>query len=419
MGQKSGPAEKLTKAQRKVLDHLIDKYEQSKTYAGENKVNQRFSCAPAEIYPEYESNYEPVDRIHRFEDEMKLLSQEGYLDLSWKRESICRLTLTADIACIDEIYQRLGRISKNDVIRKQKQFFSSHIGLCETANLFCRDQLNRLDEGKKIQYSISDAGIILKLLSRITDNREDILERELSIEVLGDSKVFEKSYRTRVCRILEKYGTWDRAVSEDLSGREREIAILEEYGVYANPSYIYMKGDGSITFSDGIRYVLSSDIPLAFSSESISGISRFEIRDHDFMTVENLTSCNRIRRENTFFQYLSGYHNTAKQHLLMKIAEDNMGDGKGLCFYHFGDIDPDGFLILEHLKRDTGIGFKPYRMGIQQLDQYAKFARPLEKNDVTKAENMLDAGIYPDEMKYMLEQGRKLEQEIISWIERP
>lgn len=96
-----------------------------------------------------------------------------------------------------------------------------------------------------------------------------------------------------------------------------------------------------------------------------------------------------------------------------------MGDGKGLCFYHFGDIDPDGFLILEHLKRDTGIGFKPYRMGIQQLDQYAKFARPLEKNDVTKAENMLDAGIYPDEMKYMLEQGRKLEQEIISWIERP
>lgn len=418
MGQKSVTDGRLTKLQKKVLDHLLDKYEQSKTYAGENKVNQHFSCAPAEIYPEYESNYESVDKIHRFEDEMKLLSQQGYLDISWKRESICKLTLTADIARIDEIYQKLGRFSKSDVVRKQKQFFSSHIGLCETADLFCREQLDRLGEGKKIRYPLSDAGIILKLLSRITDNREGILERELSIEVLGDSKIFEKSFRTRVCRILDQYGTWDRAVSQDLSGREREIAILEEYGVYANPSYIYMKGHGSITFSDGTCYALAPDIPVAFSSESISRISCFEIRDHDLMTVENLTSFNRIRRENTFFLYLSGYHNTAKQRLLMKIAEDNTKGDKSLCFYHFGDIDPDGFLILEHLKRETGIDFRPYRMGIPQLDQYAEYTRPLEKNDVTKAENMLGAGIYPDEMRYMLEHGRKLEQEIISWIER-
>lgn len=29
---------------------------------------------------------------------------------------------------------------------------------------------------------------------------------------------------------------------------------------------------------------------------AISKVSRFEIEDHDFMTVENLTSFNRIRR---------------------------------------------------------------------------------------------------------------------------
>ena len=87
-------------------------------------------------------------------------------------------------------------------------------------------------------------------------------------------------------------------------------------------------------------------------------------------------------------------------------------------FYHFGDIDPDGFLILKHLKRETNIDFLPYRMGTEELAKYEKYSKPLEKNDVTKAENMLRTGIYPAEMKYMLKYGRKLEQEIISWMDR-
>lgn len=419
MGQKNENADRLTSMQKKILSRLIDKYEQSKTYAGENKVNQSFSVTPAEIYPEYESNYEPVDNIHRFEDQMRQLSEAGLIQIESKRESIHKLVLISDYESISEIYKKLKRTPRNDIVRKQKQFFSSRIGLTGAADSFCREQLKRIEAGKKIQYPLSDADAILRLLSRITDNKEDILERELSIEVLGDSKTFEKSYRARVCKILDKFNvtqqTW---IPEDLSGREREMAILEEYSVYANPSYIYMKGNGSITFCDGTRYLLHPDLPFAFSSKSISKVSRFEIEDHDFMTVENLTSFNRISRDDTFFLYLSGYHNTAKQHLLLKIAEDNQKPGKAMNFYHFGDIDPDGFLILKHLKRETNIDFLPYRMGTEELAKYEKYSKPLEKNDVTKAENMLRTGIYPAEMKYMLKYGRKLEQEIISWMER-
>ena len=50
---------------------------------------------------------------------------------------------------------------------------------------------------------------------------------------------------------------------------------------------------------------------------------------------------------------LSGYHNLAKQAFIKQIA----GDNPGKQWHHFGDIDPDGFYIVENLIRGTGIDF--------------------------------------------------------------
>ncbi len=73
-------------------------------------------------------------------------------------------------------------------------------------------------------------------------------------------------------------------------------------------------------------------------------------------------------------------------------------------WYHFGDIDPDGFLILERLKGRTGIDFIPYHMGIDDLKKYSSYTKTLESNDIKNSEIM----------KYMLDHNEKLEQEIIS-----
>lgn len=413
---------RLSQWQKKTLGTLIDKYEGSKTYSGENLVNQSFSVRPSDIYPEYESNYESIDRVHLFEDQMGFLERWGLVRIEKKREIISKIFLVTEPDRLAETYILLKREDRHSVIRKQKQFFSSQIGASRITDAFCKDQLLRLDQGKDPQYSIAEARALLKLLLRIIRNGEDILERELSIEVLGDSKEFEKSYRSRVCRILGKYADADQ--SPDGTGpdilessddpRACQRALLEEYGVYANPSYIYLKGKGTVTFSDGSVCLLRKDCPIAFLSETMKTVSRIEIDDHDLMTVENLTSFNRIRRDDTFFLYLGGYHNSAKRLFLKKIKADN----ETLSFYHFGDIDPDGFLILEHLRRKTGIGFQPYRMGTEEIVRYRKYCKTLEKHDCMKAENMLREGIFPEEMRYLLEHNVKLEQEIISWMER-
>lgn len=90
---------------------------------------------------------------------------------------------------------------------------------------------------------------------------------------------------------------------------------------------------------------------------------------------------------------------------------------KDKYYYHFGDIDPDGFFILENLKEKTSIPFKSYKMSVQELEQYSSYIKPLEQNDITKANSLSSKGLYLDEMNHMLKNNCKLEQEIISWLE--
>ena len=128
--------------------------------------------------------------------------------------------------------------------------------------------------------------------------------------------------------------------------------------------------------------------------------------------VENLTSYNRVEDSASTFIFLSGYHNTAKQRFLKKIAEYSCD----VLWYHFGDIDPDGYYILKNLLEKTKIPFTPWHMDIEQLQKYRKYWKPLEKNDTVKAKSLINAYFYPEIMEFMVENNCKLEQEIISWL---
>ena len=54
-------------------------------------------------------------------------------------------------------------------------------------------------------------------------------------------------------------------------------------------------------------------------------------------------------------------------------------------------------------------------MGITELKEFSTYGKPLEKNDITKAESLISKGKYAEIMKYILYHNLKLEQEIISW----
>ena len=401
---------KLSKWQKAALEKLVDQYERSKTYRGENQVFQTFAIGPQKVFSSYDSDYTNVDDVHDFENQMKELEQKGLLFIKWERHEI--QNLMANQQKWKDIYEILERRELRHLEEEQIRLYKSYLGCHAVLEGFCQEQIERLEEGKRAEFELSEAEKILKLCKFILENREEVLERELSIAVLRDSKLWKK-YRSKVCRVLKDYGNLD-ALLIGVDNEESEKVILGEYHIVSNPSYIYFKGNAELLFENGERLKINSNMPVAFTEKTVEYMKSIKILSKKVVTVENLTSFNRLEKEDSFYIFLSGYHNQLKQYLLRRIYEENkMGE-----WYHFGDIDPDGFYIMEHLKRGTGIPFEALNMNLLYLRKYDAYTKPMEENDIRKAKSLLKQDKYSEVMEYMLQERKKLEQEIISWMEK-
>lgn len=402
---------RLSKIQKDVLNMLLDVYENSVTYKGKNIKNQSFAIKPEKIFFEYNGDYTDQDEVDQFNRELQSLVEFEFVILDYERgiPVISKIKLNTNL--INEIYSVLKREDITVKRNREIRMYTQYMGVHDIMDAFCKSQVERLNAYKDAKYTSDIAINILKLLKYVLGNNSDIMERELSVAVLGDTKLFEKSYKLRICSIIEEYGELELDLSV-LDKKEKEKAILEEYQIFSNPSYIFFKGNVDIHYVDGSSISVTPDNPIAILSEAIVRIEMIKVNSNRIVTVENLTSYNRINDNKSTFIYLSGYHNTAKQRFLKKIAENN----SDVSWFHFGDIDPDGYFILKNLIEKTGISFVPLYMDVQQLINYKQYCKPLEKNDMVKANSLLKFHFYDEVMEFMLANNCKLEQEIISWL---
>lgn len=390
---------------------LLDVYENSVTYKGQNIKNQSFAIKPEKIFYEYNGDYTDQDEVNQFNREMQSLMEFEFVILDYERGIPVISKIKLNTNSINEIYSVLKREDITVKRNREIKMYTQYMGVHDIMDAFCKSQVERLNDYKDAKYTSDIAINILKLLKYVLGNNSDIMERELSVAVLGDTKLFEKSYKSRICSIIEEYGELELDLSV-LDKKEKEKAILEEYQVFSNPSYIFFKGNVDIHYVDGNSMSVTPDNPIAILSEAIARIEMIKVNSNRIVTVENLTSYNRINDNKSTFIYLSGYHNTAKQRFLKKIAENN----SGVSWFHFGDIDPDGYYILKNLVEKTGIAFVPLYMDVQQLINCKQYCKPLEKNDMVKANSLLKFHFYDEVMEFMLANNCKLEQEIISWL---
>lgn len=388
---------------------LLDMYENSVTYKGQNIKNQSFAIKPEKIFYDYNGDYTDQDEVNQFNREMQSLMEFEFVLLDYERGIPVISKIKLNTNSINEIYSVLKREDITEKRKREVKMYSQYMGIHYIMDAFCKKQIERLNDYKDAKYTSDIAINILKLLKYVLENNSDIMERELSVAVLGDTKLFEKSYKSRICSIIEEYGELDLSA---LDKKEKEKVILEEYQVFSNPSYVFFKGNIDIHYIDGSSISVTPDNPIAILSEAIAQIEMIKVNSNRIVTVENLTSYNRMNDNKSTFIYLSGYHNTAKQRFLKKIAENN----SGVSWFHFGDIDPDGYFILKNLVEKTGISFVPLYMDVKQLINYRQYCKPLEKNDMVKANSLLKVHFYDEVMEFMLANNCKLEQEIISWL---
>ena len=111
---------------------------------------------------------------------------------------------------------------------------------------FYKEQKFRIEQNKplSIMVDVETLHQILKVLAHIFKLQEDTYRRDFSIEVLGDSKAFEK-IESKVKNLLYTYG--------DFSKKD---TIMEELHIVKNPAHMFFKGNAVLLFENQLyRYI--------------------------------------------------------------------------------------------------------------------------------------------------------------------
>ena len=402
----------------RILNKLLDSYERSSLAKGTNKVavhiDFRFS---KKSVPEYfDESSLAFEEIHACAHE---LEDKGFVRIVWKKgkEDHIIEKLVLNEKKVKEIYQYLGRTSHEDYVRNTLKLVGILREQC-TAPVAGK-LLDWLDERLRGDLPVKEfidltcpeeTKKLIRAVQAVEENEEENYIREFSIRNFSDSKTFEQ--------MCGKIGRIFRRFSPEFAEADTE-EILAEYGIYHMPNYIYLKGLGTLALGKAEKEFL--DLSLLRQGIGLSGDDLSDIRItgrekiRKIITIENLTTFFRWQEENALIIYLGGYHNKVRRRLLKEIYE-TLPDAE---YLHFGDIDVGGFEIYRDLCRKTDIPFRLYHMGIEELETYRNYGKKLTENDRKRLKLLLEQAEkekaeYVQTLKYMEDQGIKLEQECIS-----
>ena len=101
----------MNKVQCKVLNHLLDQYEQSKSFLGENKVSQNFSVNITKLFPKYDDDAE-YDLFCEVNESLKELEHLELVTLVCKKRSNVLEKAVLNKETLNECYEQLHRVPK-------------------------------------------------------------------------------------------------------------------------------------------------------------------------------------------------------------------------------------------------------------------------------------------------------------------
>ncbi|NTW71346.1 MAG: DUF2399 domain-containing protein [Eubacteriaceae bacterium] len=387
----------IGKYEKTILNSLLDKYEKSKSFTGGNKVNQRFFAKVAALFPKYadHANFEVFQVVNEAID---ILARKGMITAKISKANVCS-EITLNPEEIQQSYHYIGRIQKKEVNFAVLELLDKYKDRNDILQRFCQIQIERIQENRSIQFfggDLQEFGNILRAVDLIFKVESETFVRDFSVRVFKDSKIFDH-IRFKVVSLLYEYG--------DFPEKDQ---VLESLNIIKNPTYINFKGAGAISIS---RQRIDMNLfkgDIAISSSMLGDVDRIEITGKIVMTVENLTSFHTVEGKDAFLIYLGGFHNRIRREFIKKIHLQN----PNAEFYHFGDIDAGGFHILEHLRKATGVEFKPYKMDLDTLKCYQNYSKSLTENDKERLKRFKDSE-FAEVIDYMLENNCKLEQEAI------
>lgn len=425
MGGQNGPDQ----LQRKVLGQLLDSYEKSRTFQGENQVRQSFSVQIGKLFPRYQDDAE-YDYFCRINEAMEELGAASLVSVEYEKNRVLK-RVVLNTEKLDTCYAYLGRTPRRqeqEALCRLWEKLSEKLSVERTGERpgqggkvddepfrplqrYIAAQYLRIEKNRNVEYyshDLEEYRALLTAAEAVLRNREEIFIRNFSMQVFHDSKRMER-LAGKLSSLLYQYGEF----------QEKE-AVLEECGIVHTPTYVMLKGNVKLTLGSQTMDMSLFQGDIALSTESLKGLRDIAVLGERVVTVENLTSFHDYPAGEDCVVYLGGFHNQVKRDFLLFLYERN----KGKEYRHFGDIDAGGFYILEHLKRKTGIKFRSLYMDIGTLQRHRDDGKRLTGSDRKRLLQMkkelderLRQGVteedYRNVIDYMLVQNCKLEQEAV------
>ena len=382
---------------KKLLNKLIDKYENSKSFIGQNKVNQKFSVNPSKLFPKY-SNDAEVEFFSDLNESIHDLEKAELVSVDWLRGGVAG-NISLNLRNLDAAYKYVCRQPRKQTQERMLSILNKYQGAaCKLLSDFILAQKKRIELNQNIEYFNSnetDFEDLIRAVDFIQKNEEEILIRSASLALFKDSKRLE-SIASTIESLMRKHGDYEGC--ED---------VLAECNVVKTPTQVLIKGNASINLNGQIIDLSKVNGDVGLSTKSLRDVVSIDVFGNRVVTVENLTSFYTYGNRDDFVIYLGGFHNSVKRDFIKKVFAENASKS----YMHFGDIDAGGFYILKHLRNNTGIHFLPMNMNVQTLEQYKSSLKTLTAEDRNRLEHFLDDDEFKNVVRYMLDNNCKLEQE--------
>lgn len=402
-----------------VLGKLLDSYESSKLFTGENliTINISFDVNKKTLPAYFDISSQAYEEVHALLLECE---SKGYVRLIWKRGKVGHI-LEKVLLCVEhlaEVYAYVKRTPQTDLIAANLAAISKCKGeygstICLRFMEFLEGRLRNSQTVKEFIHleNLEETETLIKGVYAVECNKDQCYVREFSIKTFHDSKFFEKN-SSKIAKVIRRFG-------EGLA-EKNEDDIFAEYGIYHTPNYVYFKGNVALDIDGETLQIGGLEQGIGISGDDIGKIQFADMIDIEYvLTVENLTTFFRWHQDKTLLIYLGGYHNSLRR-MLLKVVYEKLPNAQ---YLHFGDIDAGGFEIYHDLCARTGIPFECYRMDLATLQEFEEFGKMLTENDKSRLQKLLlqaensdgqkDYKAFAEVIRYMLEHNVKLEQECI------
>lgn len=400
-----------------ILNKLLDKYENSKSYLQE--INRRIILKLSNLKQYNIENYNEKICFHEI---IKELKKKNILDFSWVKfeeenimDEIWLIKENVDIA-----YKEVQRKNpKHIYVYVLKELENKRF---ETVWLqkFIDNIINYMVKNQKENPLLpaEKAKEIIKALQEI-DNMlcstkvEPILKRVFSIKCYNNSKYFEKEIENYIVRILRKYYANGNVDITELNNDE----LLAEVRIVKYPEIIEFSGNMRCILNNG--EVNFKDITLGnyINSYTIANIKEIElINVNKMIFIENKTNyINYIQNksENELVIYHGGVYSPIKGEFFKKVFE---AEKNNIEYYHWSDIDIGGFNIYTRLRDNVIEKLIPFKMDkltlIEHKEHWQLYNEEYKKK-LQKIKNNERYACFYDTIDFMLENNIRLEQESI------